>query len=302
MRVLVGKTFGLGNAVMAIPMLRAIKSLPDVERLDVLIGSTPDDVGAFDVFINLKGDVIDDIHVDNCNYSECVYDVAIMAIPYDGRWRQGIHFQADRVMDGRTRPDPLTDGLVSREKHEIEYQMDNARALGYDGPVRSASFLDYFAVIRNGPKKVYLGVGYKKDAQNQWSVKHWGTPHFVRYVKEVLDKTDVDVVATGDLLDFRFVGKDMLTAIDDDRFSFEVKGLRESFTRVAFADLYVGNDTGMMHVAAAHGTPCIVPFFMDNSITKNRPWGDGHVCIDAMEKDRWSLVDEIVEHTLEKLG
>ena len=51
MKILVGKTFGIGNSVLSIPMIKLLSTLGSV---DVLIGSTNDDFGAFNVFNALK--------------------------------------------------------------------------------------------------------------------------------------------------------------------------------------------------------------------------------------------------------
>jgi hypothetical protein len=129
--ILFGKCFGLGNAVMAVPAIKALSSMG--HTVDVLIGSTRDDVGAMDVLLSLKNNYgcIRRIWVDSVNKSIEPYDMAIMSIPFDGRWQNGTHFQARSVMDGRTRPDPSTTGLVSWKKHEVEYQMDNVRIMGF---------------------------------------------------------------------------------------------------------------------------------------------------------------------------
>src|SRR5688572_20579088 len=100
MKILVGKTFGIGNLVMAIPMLKALRSLKP-ERLDLLIGNTPDDGGAHDVARQLfASGLIDSFYVNAAD--EFSYDYAIMSIPFDGRWRYNIHFTATQVIDGRT--------------------------------------------------------------------------------------------------------------------------------------------------------------------------------------------------------
>jgi hypothetical protein len=121
-------------------MLKAIASLGCT--VDVLVGSTPDDVGALEVFIDLKAyaNCIRHIWVDRVGFEAPVYDLAIMSIPFDGRWRNGVDFQAKEVLDGRTRPDPSTTGLSSWKKHEVMYQLENAFYLGYKGPIPDCSF------------------------------------------------------------------------------------------------------------------------------------------------------------------
>jgi ADP-heptose:LPS heptosyltransferase len=284
MKILVGKCFGLGNAVMSIPMLEAIRSLPCVEQLDVLIGSMPDDGGASNVMRHLLANgVIHGLHTDRVP-EYITYDIAIMAIPFDGRWRNGVHFHSIEVWDGRTRPDPSTTGLVSWKKHEVLYQMENAERLGYSGEVPSTSFHP-----SNSPgfcRDVYIGVGYKKDAESFWSKKHWGNDNFAKFVSLLLEQyPDVRVHGTGDLLDWKLSLQPIQRAVKNDRLKVAATNLERAFETLSKCGLYVGNDTGMMHVAQSMGIPCVSLFFLENSITKSAPFAGDNVVIDALTED-----------------
>ena len=46
------------------------------------------------------------------------------------------------------------------------------------------------------------------------------------------------------------------------------------------AALYLGNDSGLMHLAAAAGTRCLA-LFGPTRETKNAPWGPGHRVLTA---------------------
>lgn len=302
MKLLVGKTFGIGNAVMAVPMLKALRSLgPD--SLDVLVGSTPDDFGAWDVMHQLqRAGVIDALYVDSTPGFDGEierrrkYDYAVMAIPFDGRWRKGHshddrHFSAHAVIDGRPRPDPSTVGLSSWKKHEVEYQMENARTLGYEGETPTMDFL--FGARPMRPRHFYLGVGYKKDAAGFWKKKHWGNENFAAVAGMILAAHPENrVVMTGDMADGKLSIAPILDLVEQKhggtrgRISWNsTPRLRDSFHVVSSCSAYVGNDTGMMHVAAAHGLPCSAVFRLENSITKNGPWGDGHHAFDGSQRD-----------------
>lgn len=285
MDILICKTFGLGNAVMAVPMIKALESLRHVGRLDVLIGSTKDDVGAHNVFKHLwiEGH-IDNLYVDDALDHD--YDVAILSIPFDGRWKNGLHFHADEVMDGRTRPDPNTIGLVSWNDHESLYQIENARKLGYASSIiPSTSFMRRTV---DQEKAIYLGVGYKKDDAGFWSIKHWGNDKFAKFIELFLDEfKDWKIISTGDILDWKLTLQ-KLKGISN-RCEFSITSLDTAMEQIQRCPLYVGNDTGMMHVADAFESVCIVPFFLDNSITKARPFNDmgkvNSICIDSHYND-----------------
>lgn len=266
MKILVCKTFGIGNAILTIPLLKALRPL--ATQLDVLVGNTHDDAGALDVMSLVKdAGAADRVYVGNALLDR--YDVAIEAIPYDGRWKNGVHYHADRVLDGRTRPDPSDKkwGFHTWKKHEVEYMLENARELGYDGPDPDCSFLRSSG--EKYPRSVYLGMGYKKMPGDPWAIKHWGNDKFAKLIK-LLAARGVKVYTTTTVTDLA------TTVAPVSRMAgwkdFEVCSLSRSLDEIARASVFVGNDTGMMHAAASFGIPVVAAFFMENAIVKNPPW------------------------------
>jgi ADP-heptose:LPS heptosyltransferase len=287
-RILIGKTFGIGNAVMAVPMIRSISEANPRSTIDVLVGTLPDDGGASDVMKFLYDDgTIDNLWHDLA-FRNGKYDVAVMSIPYDGRWQNGRDFFADVVIDGRTRPDPNTIGLVSWEKHEVEYQLDNAVLLGgkIDGNSDSYSYRFLPPLTSPRAEQVYLGLGYKKDAAGFWSVKHWGNDNYVQLIRMAVERfPNLTFVTTGDHLDLRFSIQPIISKLHGlgiaDRLYFSSTDLKSSFNVVSRSRMYVGNDTGMMHVAASCGIPCVGIFNLENSVVKSGPWGCKNVCLEG---------------------
>lgn len=276
MQILVGKTFGIGNAICAIPMIKALQTLGDVH---LLIGNGPDDFGAYEV---LKNVVSTDRIWMNSVALKAEFDVAIMAIPFDGRWRNGVHYSAKRVLDERTRPDPKTFGFGSWKKHEIEYQMENAYELGYKGSIPTTTFLHNTRLYY--PKRVFIGTGYKKDAAGLWAVKHWGNENYIALIKLMLeDDRSAEPVMAGNPMDMVTAMAPISRGVSEDRLKVFTPNLRASMDLVASCGAYVGNDTGMMHVAAAHGVPTLAMFMMENALTKSRPWGDRNVVLRCHE-------------------
>lgn len=283
MKILFAKCFGLGNAVMAIPAIKALHSLG--HSVDVLIGSLPDDKGAWDVLSKFSGSsgCISNIWTDS---TQSHYDVAIMSIPFDGRWRPGVHFKANKIIDGRTRPDPTTTGLSSWKKHEVEYQIDNAIQLGYSGNISDLD-CSFMKQCENVPKtNFYIGIGYKKDTAGFWKQKHWGNAKYAALIKMILNDNPQNVVRTsGDHQDLIFSIAPIIREVNDKRLIYESGSLSQAIDRIKNNYMYIGNDTGMMHVAAAAGCKVLGLFFLENSITKSRPWGlDCHV-IDGVNRE-----------------
>lgn len=267
MRILVGKCFGLGNAVMSVPMLRALSTIGTV---DVLAGTGPDDVGALDVFLSLQRmGIIDDIYTDAVDGVE--HDVAIMAIPFDGRWRNGIHFRAERVMDCRPRPDFSPElGFSSWKRHEVEYQVDNACELGFTGPTPSMGFHPDTTCDSD---VVYLGLGFKRDASSFWSAKHWGNDRYISFIRTVSEiRPSVRFMTTGNIVDLTQCIMPIARAVGCVLEVPSSSNITAAFSVAASCGSYFGNDTGMMHVAASLDRPTYGLMAYENVVIKNRPW------------------------------
>lgn len=300
MKILVGKTFGIGNAVMAVPMIKALNTIPNLS-IDILVGDTRDDVGAQQVLSHMVRPPAK-LYVNQA--LECDYDLAIMSMPFDGRWQNGVHFRAKDVWDGRTRPDPSTTGLVSWDRHEIDYQVDTARRLGFEGPIPDTSF---FTPKGYDTDKIYLGVGYKKDAAGFWKVKHWGNENFAQFANLFLRKyQNKKLIVTGDPGDMVFSIAPIMRMVDADvvsRFKLIVTPtLQDAFDVISGCGAYVGNDTGMMHVAASCGIPTVGLFFMGpKSVTKAAPrWDENSLLCKAIcLEDRAKVTPEYVLRQLE---
>lgn len=282
MRILVGKTFGIGNACLAVPMIKAIASLGHV--VDVLVGDGPDDFGSYEVFRELRrrGEepVVNKIYRGCVPFAIDTHDVAIMAIPYDGRWRNGIDFFAHRVMDERKRPENIERlGFDMWKKHEVEYMMENARELGYVGDTPDGSFIDP-GPSTTASETVYLGIGYKRDLGGFGESKHFGNYSFSGLIGAIRKlRPSVRFVSTGNQRDAVEIGFPItrglgIHAVDrpNDAYRMEVTSLERSFVITSGCVAYIGNDTGMMHVAASLGLPTMGLFTYPDLIVKNPPF------------------------------
>ena len=269
MKILVGKCFGIGNAVLSVPMIKALSSLGQV---DVLVGSLPCDFGAYQVMDQLVSQkILNKVYID---FAPDLYDVAVMAIPFDGRWKNGVHFFAKGVMDLRPRPNFSSQlGFDSWKKHEVEYQMENAFALGYSGKIPSTSFLSTSSEVSD-QNLIYVGLGFKRDQDSFWAKKHWGNDRFIRFVDRVRSmKPEIKFVSTGSVIDIAGVIAPIIArSIESWKIGSITSDLTASFFKLAGCAAYFGNDTGMMHVAASLDKPTYGLMAFPNVATKNRPW------------------------------
>lgn len=249
-------------------MVRAIAS---VATVDVLCDVGPDDIGAIPVFLGLqRAGVVSEVCIGSASGRR--YDAAVMAIPFDGRWRNGTHFQAERVLDGRPRPGWSTQlGFSSWQRHEVEYQMDNAYELGYTGDVPSMSFHSLPTSLSVDPESVYLGLGFKRDRESFWSKKHWGNDRFVAFIRRCREiRPTVRFRATGSPDDITQTIAPIAREVGD--LGPPVTSIPLAFDCVTSCGSYFGNDTGMMHVAASLCKPTFGLMAYENVATKNRPW------------------------------
>lgn len=275
MKVLIGKTFGIGNSVLSIPMVKAIASVAD--ETHVLVGNTADDFGAADVFRMLELSAFKPkgfkLLTAPPGTSER-YDVAVMAIPFDGRWKNGVDYLADSVLDQRKRPEFIERlGFDMWKKHEVLYQMENSYELGYEGVTPGTQF---FGAEEGNRDLVYLGIGYKRDPGGFGLSKHFGNERFADLIRAVkVRHPAAEFVSTGGVADFVQVGAPILKRLAQPGvYRCDAgSGLPHAFLTVGRCGSYLGNDTGMMHVAASLGMPTHGLFLSKDLVVKNHPWG-----------------------------
>jgi ADP-heptose:LPS heptosyltransferase len=202
-----------------------------------------------------------------------------MAIPFDGRWKNGLDYIADRVLDGRKRPDNVERlGFDMWKKHEVLYQMENPIELGYTGSVPSSRF---FGAESGDRDLVYLGIGYKRDAGGFGLSKHFGNDRFVQLMRAIRERRPTaHFISTGSVADFVQIGGPLMKQIaDPDLYKFITgAGLPYAFTNISKCGSYIGNDTGMMHVAASLEMPVLGLFLSQDLVRKNHPWETEWIC------------------------
>lgn len=264
MRIVVAKSFGIGNAVLTIPLLKALKSMG--HRVEVLCGNTVDDWGAYQVFEHCDAGIIDDFRCDDKhpgNEKQVTQewlnnepDVFIRAIPYDQRWENlRVYWPNAKWIDGRKRPNNVERlGFDMWEKHEVLYQMEDAVELGYSGPVPSSKFLELGEV---DPDLVYLGIGFKRDVSGFGLSKHYGNERYADLIVEIrkLHPT-AKFVSTGGPTDLIQIGYQINRHLQStDFYQCLPLSLSKSFEVISRCGSYIGNDTGFMHVAASLDMP-----------------------------------------------
>lgn len=120
-------------------------------------------------------------------------------------------------------------------------------------------------------RQKFIGVG----PNSKWDSKIWAEERFGQVVEKLISERDVFPVVFGGredrekgdrLIDFWKTGANAAGELT----------IREAAAALGRCRVYVGNDTGTMHLAAAVGTPCIGIFAAVDFEARWYPGGSGH--------------------------
>ena len=127
----------------------------------------------------------------------------------------------------------------------------------------------------HGRPLIALGPGSKMPA------KKWFLDRYLEVCRRLkLADRDLGVVVFGGPED-RADGEALVDAVGRDR-AINLAGstdVIESAAAMTHCSLYLGNDTGTMHLAAIMGLPCIAVFTSRDNRDTWVPWGDSHVIL-----------------------
>lgn len=173
-------------------------------------------------------------------------------------------------------------------KHEVEYHMDFARALGWEGetpesavhvtPANREKVRDFLLDELIPEPFLVVNASYLKT--DHWPRKHWGNVRYAEFLAEFTARHEWPVIFVGakadsrDAQDIMRLTERWIGPVQDFHnlcgWSDDIKDTAALLERAA---LVVGNDGGLQHVAAAVGTPTVTVFTFTNHV-KNAPRGD----------------------------
>lgn len=123
------------------------------------------------------------------------------------------------------------------------------------GPAEEAEVAVWLGALPGDGSRRWLGVG----PGSKMPAKRWPEERFQQVTRELVKSHDVWPVVFGGPED-RAVGDRLLAAAGRGHNAAGLLSLRGSVAALRRCALYVGNDTGTMHLAAAAGTPCVALF------------------------------------------
>jgi len=289
MKILVVQEYGIGNLILTTPLIRVLSR---EHHVDIIVSSNRVAGWLIINMLTKAGCLLK----DNPLLFDMVYDYVLYCHP-PGRIRppKG-QFRHQRVIptdkDKQDKKYPfrfsehevtaclrLSEGLISREITDEDMQL----YCESQPPTRFTS--------DKNKVQVAIGIGYLKD-HPWWRQKHWGNFKYVQLIQELKERGAIPVLV-GDHKDQKADGEDIQKRSGCK--SLCGTGLGTVLSVIMGSDYYIGNDSGLMHVAAAYGKTVIGIFRegISNPI-KNKPWcSNGHALVDPTVADVLEVFGDI---------
>jgi len=252
---------GIGNFVLAMPSLMALASMTESKKIDVCLdnGWTDYRRKAIEEILIAWRDVVNKV----VDYPGDGFDID----EYD------LYFWSPFGEKNNELSDKFSKKLISRNLylpnwrdtgvHEADYYMQIVRAQGFSGKAPVVRF-----PLADNPvldlKRPMIGIcnGYYR-LNGYWSKKGW--PYYEKLCEVMRLYFDGSLVAVGS--EGEIIGNDYLSENYCGRLT-----ILETAKVIAQLDLFVTNDTGLMHIADILGVPMIA-LFGPTIVSKNRPRG-----------------------------
>src|SRR5437762_363249 len=110
---------------------------------------------------------------------------------------------------------------------------------------------------------------------SKWESKVWSEERFAAVISKLIDRFGIYPIVFGDAGD-REAGNRLLRKWGTGVNAAGELTVRQSAALLERCDLYVGNDTGVMHLAGAVGTPCVAIFAAVDWIGRWKPFGESN--------------------------
>lgn len=287
-RVLVVRLRSIGDTVLATPALDALRRFLPSAQIDVLLEDWVAPVlegfdGVDNVLIVKKGSTANRLRV-MFELSRGGYDVAynlhggttagFFVAASLAKYRVGFQSYQNQFLYNLLAPAP-SEFWQQEKSHSAEQQL---ALLGWTG-VPVADKLKSRLVVKTDLQDFAAGVfeKYEIDKNYEFALIHpaaafetktWAVDKFAEVVQFLFDKGIVSI-AVGTKNDlpmlFELFDKSPLQIMLHDKTLPEITAL------AAKAKIFVGNDSGIAHIAAAVGTPSVVVFGSSN-VAHWRPW------------------------------
>ena len=269
----------LGDCLMALPMINETREAHPGSRVSLLVPENLADLFAGNPAI----DEVLKIPVNHVHGLLAVMKIKEIVAPHDfdlgyilppsfgaaaGFKLAGVRKRVGYIADGRrlllTRPLPLPTPLNSSHRSETYFNLLRRGAevdlefvhpklfLNEDDAHRSVAMLSGFGVAETDP---YVAVAFRAVAES----RRWGKDNYTELIKRLVSEYHLKAVLIGSEEDRREGDEIASAAGASDVVNLAGKtSLREAAGVLSRSRLFVGNDSGPAHLAAAVGAPVVV--------------------------------------------
>ncbi len=294
-KILLIKLWAVGDSVVSLPLLQGLrKSFPKAE-IDVLVRKRNVSVfyknksidkimlfewmqpmGLFKLLAMLK-------HYDVVFDTEPYLNISALIAWYLGRFRIGFsHGVRSMLYNNKT--------VFSKKQHMVQNYLDMLRGLGVKYDVDKLVKLNYsdedkkmiddFIKKNNINKKDFI-IGITPGISESVKARMWPLENVGKLVDLLAGKMNAKVMIA-DSKDNAYVFDEIMGEVSEKNKNKVINAIgfniRQFFHLVEHCDVYISNDSGPMHIAAAQGVKTI-GLFGPNTPVLWAPYGKGNVSI-----------------------
>ncbi len=277
-RILVVKPSGIGNMVMFRPAMRALRSHLPQARITVACykheAEIIDDLADEVIRLVRKDPVTGGLDKNELesHVPPGLFDMALYP-PFTNLSAPTPHLQT-AIPEHVCHP-----GIDFNTRHEVLHNLDVVRLLGWEGeaPEMDAPVDNSAAARHNIPQNaigIHCGASSSAHMQKKkWPARHWSAlldlipeEHPVVFLGGPGEEAEVEEVVSGMRRRNRATTQSLVGRLT----------LREAAGVIRACRLFLSNDSGLMHLAAAVKTP-VIGIFGPTLPAKNAPWGDPRI-------------------------
>lgn len=285
-KVLVVQPYGIGDLLFITPALRALRLIPTVERVDLMIGSRTRAViqanpHVDDIIVIDKDKMHGNSRTENLRFLQALgkdlkknkYDLLIDysirgEYAFLGQFFLGISKRAGYAYKNRALFHnirlPIPDGF--KGKHAVDYACDLAEQAGVSVKDRFVEFffsqnqahtLDAVLTPRLPSDFIALSLGGGESWGKDAHLKRWGVANFAEFSKYLLAKSGARrIVLLGSAGEKELAAEFLKSSVAAEDWTGKLS-ITETAWVIKKSRFFVGNDGGLLHLARAVFKPVI---------------------------------------------
>lgn len=291
-KILVVQLWGIGETILTLPAMEALRKKFPNAQIDVLATSRNKDVyynnGNIDNIVKISLNPFSILNFTAKNIKK--YDLAIDMEEYlnisaiisffSGKKAVGYsHGPRARLYTNKAR--------YNDKQHAVQTFLDLIRLLGVNFDADNLPKLNFSKNDKNAVDKFFKGNGVKNNdfivcvapgAAESAKARMWPYERYAELCDEIISRHNAKIVFVGALKETDLI-KNLLNAAENKNKMINSAGkltLNQLFCLIGKCKLFIGNDAGPMHAAAAQGIKTI-GLFGPNLPIRFGPYGKGNI-------------------------